>query len=1227
MHKAAFLPILAVTILFGAAVADPQFDRLVRERKFQEAIDYAEVNLPIASRNASTMVDLARAYEEAGQVEKALATFMVCWRLNPTNYASLLGAAKIHNKLGQPDRAVTMAQKALEQNFTAEASWEFARACIALKRPGDAKKALEKVLESDARNLTANRELGLIYVAERNFGKAISLLRVAYQNKAEAALAYSLGKAYLETNSPDSAVLYLEEARRGGSDADGIQLDLARTYYKLNQFALAAEAFANIPGKSGLTSLDYYIRAVSIEKTKGTAQSIDYYRDAVAQFGSSVSKDALTARGKVGKWSLDQAQNSSAIAQFEFIYPVDARGEIVPGLPFMLAQAYAKSGNSSKAIEVLEKLIAQDKKNVQAYMALAELYENAKFPEKAKKTYEALRTLSPNDPGIYLSLGQYYLERSKYSDALENLLKSNSLRRSVEALTGIAQSSYQLKSYGTAKETGEAALVLDPNRWDLRKILAKIYMSEERFAEARNHLEELIKQSPNNYDFWLDLAICYEQLGKAELLAEADKKIIGLDSKNVDSRLRYGQHCLAQNNTRAALPIYKELAVLIPSNTEVLQTLVKICKDMGYTPDAITYLRRYVAIVPNQAGRYRELGDMLYERKNYDEALEAYRTAIKIDPKISGFYKRYAEIMIAKKQDEEVVKALLKLVGAGEADAQDYATLGMIYQKQGNYPRALATYQDALRVEPQNTEVLSAMGECYARAGNVRDAIITYEQVVIMNPNAIDEHKSLGELYDKVNRTDESARAYRAYLAKEPNDTKSARMLAQYAFGKGQYDEALKFFRLARLDEEAPFPELLAYGESAFRAGDFRECASVLERLGKRNPATANAIKIYRMLAESYEAVGEEAKAAEAYGAYNSQPGVRDGDASYKQASLVEKTDPSAALRIYEANTQKFPGDHRNFYRLYRLYSQEPKYLAKAVPMLKKAASLSDTVKINWFEVAKIHQKANQVDDELGALKKCLDADPQNVEANRRSGELLLQKGAIQDGLVYLEVAGTLSPSDWKIMLLLADGYEKTKRNNEAMELLSKARKLRKDDPEIAGRLVRVLAKTGQSKRALEEMRELVKTQRQPKMLLLYADLLLKEGKATEAENAVNDLRTMDPENVEAMMILGKAQAVQKRYDDALNTLKEVSLIDPQNALALFETGEVHLATGSILRAELFYKRSLERNSRFALGELGMAKIEKVRKNRSKYLSHLEAAKRLDPANELILNEIEKSKK
>jgi tetratricopeptide (TPR) repeat protein len=164
-----FIGVFFFTALISSLFADDAFNKLIADKKFDEALKYADDKMPAPSRDAAAWSQIARANEALGLPEKALACFMVAWRMNPKNYDALLGAAKIYNKLDQPDNALSYASKALEQSFTPEASWEYARACIKLNRAADAKKALEKVIETTPENAIANRELGVIYFNEKQF--------------------------------------------------------------------------------------------------------------------------------------------------------------------------------------------------------------------------------------------------------------------------------------------------------------------------------------------------------------------------------------------------------------------------------------------------------------------------------------------------------------------------------------------------------------------------------------------------------------------------------------------------------------------------------------------------------------------------------------------------------------------------------------------------------------------------------------------------------------------------------------------------------------------------------------------------------------------------------------------------------------------------------------------------------------------------------------------------
>jgi tetratricopeptide (TPR) repeat protein len=319
--------------------------------------------------------------------------------------------------------------------------------------------------------------------------------------------------------------------------------------------------------------------------------------------------------------------------------------------------------------------------------------------------------------------------------------------------------------------------------------------------------------------------------------------------------------------------------------------------------------------------------------------------------------------------------------------------------------------------------------------------------------------------------------------------------------------------------------------------------------------------------------------------------------------------------------------DYRNFLHLGLLYSKKKATLTKSTTMLKKAAALVDTIPSVWLEIARAYGKLGKKNDELAAYKKYVKSDPQNVEANTRLGLILIEKNNLSEGLIYLETANTLKPGNLDVMLALAKGYLRTKRANEAEDILAKAKQIAPKDIDIRRQLVALYRRSGDRKKALVEIKEVLKLKRDNETLLLYAKLLADEGKEKEAENAIEDIRATDPENIEALMLLGKIQVQRKKYDDAIETYKEVIYIDGSYAPAICARADVYMMQSKPQWAQKFYERALRANPKHARAELGLAKIAKLRKDHAAYIMHLTKAYQLDPKDKEIRSEYKRAQK
>jgi tetratricopeptide (TPR) repeat protein len=1216
----AFILILAAA---PAVRADAEFDEMYSTRKYKEALAYAEEKLPYNKRDPQLWIKIGHINEALGFIEKALACYMVAWRSMSDDYNALYGIARVYNKMDQPEDAAAMAERALRVNFTAEASWEYAKACIALKKPADAKKALEKVIAADSSNVIANRELGNIYYTGGEYMNAIALMKRSYKEKPDGEVAFRIGRSYVEAGVPDSALVYLKIAVDRKSNVSEASRFIARARFGQKKYADVVSGYANVLPDI-MDAMDFYMMAFAKEKTNDAAGATAAYKSAVAMFGNDKRKEALLARANLARAQLKSKAVSFAFPHLQFIVAADEKGAVVNDIYFLLAEAYVESKDTHKAISSLEKAISINSRNVEAYARLAELYEKNGQGDKAKKVYEQMMSVSPNDPKVFIALGNFSIKAKKWKDAVAMFEKANKIKETAPAFEGIAMAYFGSGSdmYKAAMEAAKSAIALDPDALEARAIIARVLIDSKNYKAAQEHAEILSKKSPTNLEYLRMLAECCEKNDAKAMLAVVDKQIMAIDRKDVTSRLRLAAAAEAKNDIKTAISMYRDIAALDNKDPRAHRRLATLFATQNQNAEAAACIKDYLKLRPGDAEAHRDLGDYLYNQKDLDGALNAYRAAIKLDPNIKGFHKRYAEIVTAKGQTAEVITALTGVIKSGDADVGTYTTLGLIYQGKGQYKDAMEMYGKAVKMEPSNVDALTALASCQAANGDIKAAIISYEQVVMMNASAAREYKDLGDLYAKQKKDDEALRCYAKYLDKVPTDKATSVSVGKIYYDQKKYAEAAKYISQAQSNDPAT---LIMYADASIQSGNPKNAQVALEELRSRKPQIHDIGRVLSMLGEMYEKDGKQSSAASAYADYVALPGVKDREASYKAAFLQEKSNPAAAIKIYEANLKAFPDDVRNALRLGLLYSQNKDTREKAVPLLQKSTAAADKDPKLWLDIAAVYGSMNRDADELAAYQKYLRKDPQHVAANKRVGALLMRKGDYSNAMISLEIANTMSPNDPDVMSLLAKGYLRTKRNKEAMAMLVKAKAAKPNDPEIRYQLYEIYTADKKPQEALAEIQELVKVSKDPRHLQLYGDALVALGNSNEAEGVINELLAKDPTDPNALMLRARLLRSKKDYEGALEIYKEVSDIQPDYALAHYERAETYVLTSKPTWAETFYNRALRADPKFALAELGLAKLYKARKQMDLYKEHLEAAQRLAPDNDLVIEEVKKA--
>lgn len=167
------------------------------------------------------------------------------------------------------------------------------------------------------------------------------------------------------------------------------------------------------------------------------------------------------------------------------------------------------------------------------------------------------------------------------------------------------------------------------------------------------------------------------------------------------------------------------------------------------------------------------LGAALLATDRYAEALPHFQKAVKLRPSDPGPHLNLAGDLALSDRPREAVQeyeTAIPLTSDPEMRLSAYATLGKLYSQLGNYAKARASYQEALRIDPQHASAREGLakvelsdairnvaespsaagylrlGQAFQQQGRIPEAQAAYKQAFRLNPKLGEAKKALDAL-------------------------------------------------------------------------------------------------------------------------------------------------------------------------------------------------------------------------------------------------------------------------------------------------------------------------------------------------------------------------------------------------------------------------------------------------------------------------------------------------
>jgi tetratricopeptide (TPR) repeat protein len=595
------------------------------------------------------------------------------------------------------------------------------------------------------------------------------------------------------------------------------------------------------------------------------------------------------------------------------------------------------------------------------------------------------------------------------------------------ALAGIyeeeAANSGQSEYITHAIEEYKDALNADPGSAELNDALADLYFrTPGHLREAESTARELLKTSPNDVD-------AHKLLGRVYLRQLSE----------------------SQNSVSSSSPSGNAL------------------------DQAISEYEKIVSLEPKDVEDRMVLGQLYTVKHEPKKAEEQFKTAQSIEPDSEDVVLNLARLY-AESGDIEHAAKVVEDVPESDRTAKMEFALGAAYDQMKRPKDAIAAYQRAIDIEPDDVRTMAALAQALLNDDQLDAAMKVYRELEDADPDDTGTLVHIAEIQRRQSKYEDALATIRKALKKEPDNLEAG------------YNEGLLLDVLGRYDESAQvyehMVELTSHANGAYTADEKNNRSIFLDRLGavyheqnKTDQAIAAyqkmidmggdaALRGYQGEVDTYRDAKQFDKAVEvARKASESNP--KNSDLKLMLAGELTdagKVDEGLALAKSQLKNDNSDDDRKVWLDLAQMYTRLHRW-KEADEALNKAATLTSKKEDRTYLLflrGALAERQKHYEPAEDFFRQALDIDPSNAMVLNYLGYMLADKGIkLPEALKMIRKAVDQEPMNGAYLDSLGWVYFKMGQYELAEENLRQAVERTQTDPTVHEHLGDLYEKTG----------------------------------------------------------------------------------------------------------------------------------------------------------------------
>lgn len=378
---------------------------------------------------------------------------------------------------------------------------------------------------------------------------------------------------------------------------------------------------------------------------------------------------------------------ASRISQAEeMLRDLQSKGKSNPEQLKLCARARLALDDNKGAQSCLNRFIAIRPNDPEARLMLLRTLDHARQRSAINAQLHWFRNKAArdNDPGLMVSLANYFLDQGNFKDANSWFQRSLKIKPGyLDARTGLIRLAEKQKQFSKARSIALSMIGTTDQQVEGYRQLGSVALHQDRPGEAVLSLRKAASLDPSNMEVQLSLAQAFRRLKNYSQAKQSLLAVLQAKPMSADAHFEMAQVYFADGEDRAAIGELYKVIQIQPQNIEAREMLVNALETSGELHASTAQALILDQHSPSTT-HTRKLADLYYRQGRMRLALAQYlkllskqRNSVELNVVVGTIYHQLGQNVLARKVLEKAVRLNRRSESAQTMLAQVYSDLNL----------------------------------------------------------------------------------------------------------------------------------------------------------------------------------------------------------------------------------------------------------------------------------------------------------------------------------------------------------------------------------------------------------------------------------------------------------------------------------------------------------------------------------------------------------------------